>query len=147
MIRWIGCAIVSILLSTNAQAEKGPRMTDADLFEALNLDFPGLEKVKEAIEQNDMPAAKHALATYYRLRETPIWRQGGRSRRGGSRSIDAAMSRTTTVMGVAHSFGAGNPINWFHNPTGGDSGIAFNPEWTWQLSRHGAWRTLGSAYQ
>lgn len=57
------------------------------------------------------------------------------------------MNRTVSVMDATHSFGAGNPINWFHNPTGGDTGIAFNPEWTWQLSRHGAWRTLGSAYQ
>jgi len=128
----------------------GPRMTDADLLAALNLDSIGLEKVKEAIAQNDTPAAKHALATYYRLRETPVWRGDDRSSRGsryGIPQIEAAMSRTVTVMDATHSFGAGNPINWFHNPTGGDSGLAFNPEWTWQLGRHGAWRALGKAYQ
>ncbi|MBT3603010.1 MAG: alginate lyase family protein [Candidatus Latescibacteria bacterium] len=127
----------------------GPRMTDADLFEALNLDCPGMGKVKEAIGQNNMPTAKQALATYYRLRETPVWPGDDRSD-GSARynmpPIEEAMSRTVTVMDATHSFGAGNPINWFHNPTGGDSGLAFNPEWTWQLSRHGAWRILGSTY-
>jgi hypothetical protein len=126
-----------------------PRMTDANLLAALNLDFPGLEKVKEAVAQNDTKEAKHALASYYRGRETPVWRGDDRSDRGsryGVPALEAAMSRTVTVMDATHSFGAGNPINWFHNPTGGDSGLAFNPEWTWQISRHGAWRALAMAY-
>jgi len=125
-------------------------MTDADLLAALDLDHSGLEEVREAVAQDDTPAAKHSLATYYRLRKAPVWRPDDRERHGSRRgqgSVEDAMSRTVTVMDATHSFGAGNPIDWFHNPTGGDSGLEFNPEWTWQLSRHGAWRTLARAYQ
>jgi len=57
------------------------------------------------------------------------------------------MSRTVSAQGITHSFGAGNRIDWSYNPTGDEGDIAFNPEWTWVLSRHGSWRSLGSAYQ
>jgi len=51
----------------------GQRMTDEDLFDALDLDRPGLVKVKAAVARGDLTAAKRAFAEHIRDRETPKW--------------------------------------------------------------------------
>lgn len=44
-------------------------MSDRELLrEKINLDYPGLEKVKQAVEKDDLAGAKEALANYYRQR-------------------------------------------------------------------------------
>ncbi|NOZ22161.1 MAG: hypothetical protein GXP25_13870, partial [Planctomycetes bacterium] len=54
--------------------KKGPRITDKQFFhEMLNLDYPGLAKVKTAVEKGDLKAARHELAEHIRHRETPRW--------------------------------------------------------------------------
>ena len=52
---------------------KGPRMAEEELFEALNLDHPGLEAVRAAAQKLDWPAAETAFAAYIRAREKPVW--------------------------------------------------------------------------
>ena len=41
-------------------------LSDRDFFDALNLDFPGIETVKSAVLANDLPAAKSAYTTFRR---------------------------------------------------------------------------------
>ena len=41
-------------------------MTDRDLLEALNLDHPGLQSVREALQAKDLESAKEQLVLYFR---------------------------------------------------------------------------------
>ena len=55
-----------------------------DIFNRMNLDTPGLETVKAAVEVGDYPTAETAYLAYYRARKPPIldWHtehRGGRS--------------------------------------------------------------------
>jgi hypothetical protein len=51
----------------------GPRLTDAELFAAMNLDAPGMALVKTAIQRNDFAAAKSAWLEHLKARRTPRW--------------------------------------------------------------------------
>ncbi len=51
----------------------GQRMTDAELFENLDLDLPALATVKEAVATENLAAAKAALAAHLRNRTMPRW--------------------------------------------------------------------------
>ncbi len=46
----------------------GPRLTDEGLFGELNLDLPGLETVKSAVQSSNFETAKKELLAYYRHR-------------------------------------------------------------------------------
>jgi len=48
-------------------------MTDAELFDVLDLDRPELQVVKTAVASNDLTAAKRELARHIRERKTPRW--------------------------------------------------------------------------
>ena len=55
-----------------------------DMFNRMNLDVPGVEAVKAAVEVRDYPAAEVAYLAYYRARKPPVldWHtehRGGRS--------------------------------------------------------------------
>ncbi len=146
----VGFVLVLAMLESDATAELGPRMTDDEFFEALNLEHPGLSAAKDALERGHRQKAKQALAHYFRTRETPVWSYRERqptNRDQLLRTVKPVMDRVFRVSGVTHRFGAGNDIDWFHNATGGDSGVVFNREWTWQLNRHSHWRILASAYR
>lgn len=43
-------------------------MTDEEFFRKVNLDYPGLERVREAVEAADLDAARREIAEYYRTR-------------------------------------------------------------------------------
>jgi len=53
--------------------EDYPFMSDAELFSLVDLERPGLESVKQAVESGDIDAAKHELAEHIRNREHPKW--------------------------------------------------------------------------
>ena len=59
---------------------KGPRMSDRELFEALDLEWPGLEQVRDAVSKGDVADARHALAEYLRTRTSPRWFEDPRRR-------------------------------------------------------------------
>jgi hypothetical protein len=48
--------------------------TDAEFFDAWDLDWPGLEQVKAAVEAGDFDAAKVALKDYFLARREPPWK-------------------------------------------------------------------------
>lgn len=127
---------------------KGPRVTDAEFFQAIALDKPGLEAAKQAVANNDVAAARLALANYYRQRQSPRYYRGWADRPSvaeqqsatyNTSAADKVVAHFLSSCGVPHQFG--DHIDWSINPTK----LKYN-EWTWQLSRHPFWRTLVDAY-
>ena len=63
---WLEATSVEDVLS------RWPERVDS-LLEAVNLEYPGLEKVREAVEADDRAAACHALLDYYSRRGRKDW--------------------------------------------------------------------------
>jgi hypothetical protein len=146
VLAWV-VALWSGVGVSGVEGAAGPRMTDAELFAALDLDGGGLAAVKAATEAEDWAGARAALAGYMRSRERPRWFFDGRKRPAPAtqpnRKLVAEADRYArnelVSVGVWHAFG--EDIDWTANPTANHY-----LEWTWQLSRHHFWRTLGRAY-
>ena len=129
--------------------EHGPRMTDAELFAALDTDRTGLETVQHALEASDTDAAKTALATHLRARRSVPWRYNPHEidrsiSHNAERADDAARGRVR-VSYIWHEFPDAK-IDWFYNPTIERDDLPRNHEWLWQLGRMGFWNDLGRAY-
>jgi chondroitin AC lyase len=130
------------------EVKDGPVTDDQTFFNnILNLDFPGLEKVKEAVEAKDYLAARTAYVKYLKTRTTPIWffdwhdfnSPNSRIANYDRTAADKVVSNLLVSCGIPYQFG--KTINWSINP----SPLQYE-EWTWQLSRHPFWYTLGEAY-
>ncbi|NLG13308.1 MAG: hypothetical protein GX561_03765 [Lentisphaerae bacterium] len=126
---------------------QGPRLTDEEFFSLINLDYPGLQNVKSAVENNDFALAKKEFVKHIKTREKPVWYFDWRkfndpeSRIKGynTASADKVVNNLLSSCGIEHQFG--EEIDWSINPTK----LKYS-EWTWQLSRHPFWQTLGRAY-
>ena len=123
---------------------KGPRITDEEFIDALNLDYPGMEGVKTAVEENDLQAAEHEFVEHIERRERPVWHFDWRDRpkvldsdRPDTKAADRILARELSSVGVPHKFEG--EIDWTLNP------INYR-EWPWQLNRHPFWVTLGRTY-
>ena len=130
---------------------RGPTPTEKQVFAALALDTPGMEKVRAAIGAADYDAAKRELAAYFRDRQKPAWRVGssGESKPRFNQSVADAASSGRVVGGlvsVEYQFPDGN-IDWTFNATQDQPGVAFNPEWQWQLNRMAFWWDMANAYR
>jgi len=66
MITILRIIFVSFLVLSQIKLQSQPQPDR--VFEYLNLDYPGLEKVKDAVENNDFVSAKTHLLTYFTLR-------------------------------------------------------------------------------
>lgn len=63
--------IISLVENSNVEVlpdNKGNDVIQAKVFKVLNLDYPGLEKVKSHYENNELYYAAHELLKYYRSR-------------------------------------------------------------------------------
>lgn len=58
----------------------GPRMSDEELFEAMDLSRPDMGVVKQAADQGDFEAAKTAWLEHLRSRTYPVWTVDWRDR-------------------------------------------------------------------
>lgn len=133
--------------------EVGPRMSDAALFQALDLNRPDLAAVREAVASGDMARAKAAFAAHIRSRREPRWfidpdarpNASGRPANPNTAEADRALRHEFTSVGISHTFGP--TIDWAYNPTTQPgSPYAADHEWTWQFNRHGVWDALRRAY-
>lgn len=123
-----------------------PLLSERDFFrERLNLEYAGLERVREAVAQEDLDKARREYVSYLKERTFPRWHFDWKAR---PQEPDPTYNTTTAdryarnelvSVGIWHAFG--ETIDWSINPTPNDYA-----EWTWQLSRHSAWVTLGRAY-
>lgn len=126
---------------------KGPRLTDADFYAALDLQRPDLAAVKAAADKQDYVAAGHALAEYLRKREKPIWFDNWRDRPAPKANVNTA----TADRLLAHEFEfiktkykPEGRIDWSYNAmTQGESATI---EWNAQFNRHFHFKQLGDAY-
>lgn len=144
--------IIDQIVLTAEGKETGPRMTDEELFESLNLDWPGLEKVASAVKAGDLLAAKHELAEYYRNRTSPRWwfpvgeRANPPVANPNLSAAEKVLQHELSSIGISYKFGP--VIDWnFDVTTARGSTYAPNNEWTWQLNRHPHWGTLSRAYR
>ena len=136
------------LLQLTYPVFEGPVTDDAMLFDAINLDYPGLEEVKADVSRKDYPAAKKAYVRYLKGREHPRWLFDWRDVRNPANRIpdydrsaaDKIASNLLESCSIPHQFG--DTIDWSINPT-----PLKYVEWTYQLSRHPFWIKLGQAYK
>ena len=136
----------------------GPRLSDEAWFGALDVTREDLKDVQEAVGAEDWAGARKAFAQHIRTRKSPIWFSDWQNRsepadrdaevelvRVGDRAVmnvdlafaDRIVANTLKSCNVEEEFG--DEINWELDP------INYK-EWTWQLSRHPFWVTLGQAY-
>ena len=131
-----------ICWQVSAQAD-----STAVLLSRLDLDWPGLEKVK-AVSSDTKPAAKELL-DYYRARTSvkhPVDRSLGKSALGNyadARTLevaDNALKHVFIGQPAYPPFFCGDDIDWGMRPVPDN-------EWVWQLNRMGFWTSMAQAYR
>jgi len=129
---------------------------DEAFFAALNLDFPGMEKVSAAVVAHDWPRARKAYAHFLRERKAPVmvyegrellplWPEKGTGRLPPDSPAERIAAQDFTIVNIRHRFEG--RINWQLNPTiqPGYKG-AFSAQFQTQLSRMHIWVTLVEAW-
>ena len=99
---------------------QGPRMTDDEFFQALDLDMPAMAEVKAALGRDDRAAAKHAFGEYIRNRKAPVWFDHWNTRQGSTWN-DAARQRAEAVLRGEYRMGKEvykpeGRVDWSYNP-------------------------------
>ncbi len=127
---------------------QGPRLSDRDLLELIDLNRLELAEVRRAADRGDTAAAIKALAAYYRQRRTVKWWFDPQQRDPASvkpdlKSIDAMMAGNLTILYRRYPF-RGGVADWHINPTAGQPNQT--DEWLWSLNRMGYWKELGDAW-
>ncbi|SHF97252.1 heparan-sulfate lyase [Mariniphaga anaerophila] len=119
------------------------------VYEILNLDFPGFEKVKQHVENKDYTKAQEALLDYYRQRTSikhPDVNREDKQKMKGKRLDESTLEKANN--GLKHHFFVhkgygyfdfGDTINWQYWPVKDN-------EIRWQLNRMYWWIPMGEAY-
>ncbi len=129
----------------SADTKEGPHISDAQFFAAVDLNRPGLEKVKAAVQSGNLEDAKHEFAVYLHDRQKPVWKLDWRarpkhdSRPEGVNTENADRVMNGEVWSVSTWYKFDGPIDWNANP------INYR-EFPFQLNRHGTWQWLARAY-
>ena len=128
---------------TTAPSLQGPRLTDGELFDAIDLAYKGLEDVKKAVESGDLMAAKRAMADYLRNRKVYCWRfnphKPDRNISYNKKTVENIVNATGYYRAFSYKLPNGE-IDW-----------SKHEEWTTPRSRHFVprmywWTELGKAY-
>ncbi len=129
--------------------DSSPGMTPTtaeSVLKTFNLDYPGLEKAKAALEKKDFNLGLKEILIYYRGRTHIIHTKLDRSKKKETlitekeqRWADQALSHIFPAQPAYPSSDRGADIDWATNPTK-------DPEWIWQLHRMYWWPALGKAY-
>ena len=140
-LKHIALSIVACIGMAQATAQE----LKTEVFSLLNLNYPGLEKVKSLHESRKDKDAAQALLDYYRARtniKTPDVNLNkitiGKEEQ---KWADDAMEHTFFVhKGYQPSFNYGKDINWKYWPVQDN-------ELRWQLHRHKWFTPMGKAYR
>lgn len=115
-----------------------------EVFSLLNLDFPGLEKVKSLHDEGKDADAAEALLEYYRgrnIRTPDINPEKIKIGKEEQKWADDALEHTFFVhKGYQPSFNYGKDIDWKYWPVQDN-------ELRWQLHRHKWFTPMGKAYR
>jgi len=154
-LSWKICVCVLLTLASSvftaepaSTANRGPRLSDSELLDSLDPDFPALRRVITLAGRGDTSGALSALIAFVRDREEPadFGQKAKRDPNADKSRAESVLEHRFVVVGIPHSFG--EDIDWGFNPTTApDSKLDRDHEWTWQLNRHGAWAILARAYQ
>ncbi|MCE0496589.1 MAG: heparinase II/III family protein [Methylacidiphilales bacterium] len=141
-------------------------MTDEDLLASLDLDTPGMEKVKAAAATGDMTAVKAAYLDYRRtacpvrwhyqplygtwLTDPPVLPTSAPKEAAATDDPAAdeilAHHLYDSIYGGEHKIiDMGKDFNWTYNPRA-PSDPAFSTEFTHNVGRMDYWRILATAY-
>lgn len=128
----------------------GPRLTDADFFQKIDITRPGLEGIPAAVQAGDFATARRLFAAEVRRTLQPerfltirrefkasnFMHEGETTEQAAERILQGEL----ISCGTPHRFEG--KVDWFANPT-------YNQykEWTWQLSRHPEWGILAKRYR
>ncbi|HEV7347113.1 alginate lyase family protein [Telluribacter sp.] len=143
---FFGTGIFSVVLADRDQGKTDNKAEISKLLSRLNLDAPGLEKVKASAHDPALVAKE--LLTYYRNRTSvkhPVDRSARTAMRGKSASekdiqiANDALKHIFVGQPAYPSHFVGDDINWATNPYP-------DKEWIWQLNRMSFWDALGKAY-
>ncbi len=118
-------------------------------FSSLNLDYPGLEKVKELVAKKKYDQASNALLSYYKKRSDirhPDYNKEDKGRffgkplsKDNQEKADKGLEHQFFVHKGYGFFDYGKDINWQLWPVKDN-------EVRWQLHRHYWWTPMGLAY-
>ena len=116
-----------------------------EAFALLNLDYPGLEQVKEAYGRGNWKKASQALLDYFRQRVGVVYPALDLNKVTLSPTerkwADEALEHTFFVhTGYQPSFNYGKDIDWKYWPVRDN-------ELRWQLHRHKWFIPMGKAYR
>ncbi|MPR33105.1 alginate lyase family protein [Salmonirosea aquatica] len=127
-------------------SEKGSDSPTTLLLSRLNLNAPGLEKVKASAESNPAQAVAHLL-TYYRNRTSvkhPADASGsGYDEQATPKDMQVANDALKHVFVGQPAYPShfcGEDIHWANNPYP-------DKEWVWQLNRMSFWDAMGKVYR
>ena len=138
-------ACTAMLASVAGSISSGAQELNTEVFSLLNLDYPGLEQVKELHTAGKDSAAAVSLLDYYRNRtgiSTPeINLKKIRISEKEQQWADDALEHTFFVhYGYQPSFNYGEDIDWRYWPVKDN-------ELRWQLHRHKWFIPMGKAYR
>jgi heparan-sulfate lyase len=113
------------------------------LLKSLNLDLPGMEKVKASANNPETAAAE--LLSYYRMRDFvkhPVDRKARPTGAPVERDLKVANDALKHIF-IGQSayppYFCGDDINWGLRPVPDN-------EWVWQLNRMGFWQSMATVY-
>lgn len=120
-------------------------ISDSQFFDALNLDYTGLNNVKACVKIKDYDRAKKEYVKYLKQRKTPVWFFDWTKKEEKSKDINVSIKEAdryanNELLSSGTWYQFGKEIDWTYNATND------NNEWTWQLNRHHFWVNLGKAY-
>jgi hypothetical protein len=116
-------------------------------FDSLNLNYPGLEKIKKQVDEKKWVSACKSLIKYYEMKNKAhhLWFPKANSSNINNVLTVAnnVLNNTFTFDGVTGhvSLSKNGMLNWFYR------GPKSNKEWGYSLNRHGYFRTLLIAYE
>jgi len=128
--------------------------SDAEFFAAINLDYPGLDKVKMAFAAGDCAKAKEELLAYYRQRKSVKWFVNPWERPAKPTKASATLLKKADIV-MRRRFSTGTyeesweerEIDWNYNPLKLPNG---QPDTEYPVVHHknrfGHLDTLGQAY-
>jgi heparan-sulfate lyase len=135
-------------------ASPGPVTTDAQIIAELNLDFPGMEKVKAAVQAGNLPDIEAAYLDFRQHESKVRWKTMPSDKPEAPVEADDKIGDLVAEHNVirdAYHYGPpvcfmGKDFNWLYNPVPkGDP--SYSDEFTWcVVSRTESWQHLADAY-